>query len=185
MKGRRIGRFAALALLAGALIPSAGCAYLTNRVNDASDVLEVGVTVSDEAQFAAYGGITHGFMIGYSVLRCNLHGLANSQWGTHQVVDDSGGWGFLGEDVHEMASGGATIPTSGLPSYDTGILGLGFGRTAGLDRGLNSPAMFHFGWCGVMFNVKGAELVDFLLGCFTLDIMGDDTGERPVTAESD
>ena len=185
MKGRRIGRFAALALLAAALVPSAGCAYLTHRLNDASDVLEMGVTVSDEAQFAAYGGVTHGFMIGYSALRCKLHGLANSQWGAHEVVDDSWGYGFLGVDLHETASGGATLPQTGLPEYDTGILGLGFGRTAGLNRGLNSPAMLHFGWCGLMFNLKGAELVDFLLGCFTLDIMNDDTGERPVIRETE
>jgi len=185
MKRRDIGRVAALVLLAGVLIPSAGCAYLTHRWQDCTDVLEIGVTESDEAQFAAYGGITHGLMIGQSDLRCKLHGLANSQWGTHQVVDDSWGWGFLGEDMHEVASGGATLPESDLPMYDTGILGLGFGRTAGLRRGLNSPLMGHFGWSGLMVNVKGAELVDCLLGVFTVDFLNDDTGERPVVPAED
>ncbi len=181
-----IGRLAALTVLAGAFIPLAGCAYWTHRMNDASDVIEIGITQSDEAQFALYGGITHALMIGQTDLNCKLHGLANSRWGVHRLVDDSWGWGFLGEDVHEVASGGATIPPrEDLPSYDTGILGLGFGRTAGLKRGLNSPFMAHFGWSGLYLNLKGPELADSFLGWFGLDIMNDDTGERPVVREED
>ena len=180
MTRRSAGRIVALALLGLGLTVSAGCnTFWTNRRLDAQDVFEIGVTQSDESQFALYLGVTHGFMIGQTSLRGKLHGLANGVWGTHEIVDDSWGWGFLGEDVHEVGTG-ISVPMSDLPKYDTGILGLGFGRTAGLKKGLNSPLMVHFGWGGVMSNLKGAELFDFIVGFFGADPLEDDTGQRPL-----
>lgn len=184
MRRTRVGRLAAVVLLGGTLAVSAGCgSYWTHRWQDTLDVMEFGVTQSDESQFALYFGTTHLFAIGQSSLRGTMYGLGNSQFGQHELVSDSWGWGFLGEDVYEVASGGATVPETDLAKYDTGILGLVFGRAAGLYKGLHSPFVLHLGWGGLMANLKGAEAVDWLLGWTTLDLMRDDTGTRPVLEE--
>ena len=184
MKAGGLVRLAAVALVAGALIPAAGCAYMRNRANDWNDICEFGTTSSSKTQFGMYATATHWWTLGYTTMNCKLSGFANDHWGTHRLIEDSWGWGFLGESTHVVASGDAVIPEENLPVYDTGILGLGYGRTAG-GPGMGNDLVFviHYGWGGWMCNTKGAELLDWCLGWWGLDTMDDDTDEpRPVNA---
>ncbi len=177
MKAGGLVRLAAVALVAGALIPAAGCAYMRNRVNDWNDMWEFGTTASPKTQFGMYVTATHWWTLGYTTMNCKLHGFANDHWGTHWLIEDSYGWGFLGESTHVVASGNAVIQEENLPVYDTGVLGLGFGRNAGgPDLGYDCILVIHYGWGGFMTNFKAAQGFDWCVGWFGFDPMGDDTG---------
>ncbi len=170
-------------LLVGVLAPTAGCAskYWRDRYNDFKDQWELGVTSSDNGQFGIYGGLLHFITLGGTSLDCDLHGLANSQWGSHKYYDKSWATLFVGEDSHVVTSGGVPLPPSEeIMKYDTGFLGLPFGQPGDAQTALTSPFMIHLGYGGIVWNTKFVEVLDFVLGWTTLDIMKDDTGTRPV-----
>jgi hypothetical protein len=174
-----------IALLAG------GCAYLQNRGNDASDCIELGVTISGKPGFMVFNDCYSILPIGYSrVEDAKLLGWGNRQIGLLDFEHNS--WGVvlagsykqaLGEfdarDPH-LVSRHADDPTT-WGRFDMGIVSLALRRNGWRPF----PAFFecdkgvHLGWVGLHLKYRWLDLVDFALGFTTLDIMGDDIAGLP------
>jgi hypothetical protein len=166
-------RKVACLLVITAGLSGTGCTYLHNRGNDAADLIDVGVTVSDQPQFAFYMGFLNILSLGYSNVDGTLYGLAERHAGANEMRQNAGGvllWGSeqLGYRDFDPADAGSPEP------YKVGVIGLieGPGPTDG--HVVNCPKLCHIGWIGLTLNCKFGELADFLLGWTTLDVMGDD-----------
>jgi hypothetical protein len=172
-----------------------GCAspYLKNRGNDLADVFDVGITVSSgKPQFRLE---FQPFLvpIGYSDVHGKLIGLGSRHWGVNDF--ESKGWGavLIGEDVYgtgpfdprdpRQFAGDPENAPEARPSYDIGLIPLMkddsellWTKYAECNKGI------HLGWIGIHIPCRPLDLVDFVLGFTTLDIMHDDTAKKAVAA---
>lgn len=162
--------FCALMALA---LASAGCTYLGDRGRDAADFLDFGVTVSKEPQFSLYAGFLSVVPLGYSNVDGTMYGLSDRQFGGAAMRHNARGILLWGEEQLGYRDFDPLGPQSPEP-WRVGVLGLSQGPGPRNGQVVNCPKLLHLGWAGVALNCKFGELVDFLLGWFTVDIMGDD-----------
>jgi hypothetical protein len=177
--------FLAIALLGN------GCAYMRARGNDALDIFDIGVTVSPHAQpdFAAYAGFINEFNLGYAKVDGTFYGLHNRQFGALDYENHSWGalvWGtskhgagaFNPNDPHQARRDQRELTER--PEFGVGIV-----RNIYADKPLPFPQYFqcdkmlHLGWVGLVLNCRIGDVVDFILGWTTLDIMQDDQPIAP------
>jgi hypothetical protein len=160
-------------LVAVVLCSNTGCTYLINRGNDAADIFDVGITVSKEPQFGLYAGVLNLLTIGYSNFDGTLYGLGNRNFGAVTAREKAGGLLVRGHEQFGYEDFEVVDPESPLP-WRVGFIGLIEGPRPPAGQIVNCPKILHLGWIGVSLNCKFGQLLDFVLGWTTIDIMGDD-----------
>ena len=167
-------------------VVGSGCAYLQNRANDLMDPVQVGITVTDK--LAPDAGLFIDFFslvpTGFSSVDGKVLGIGNRQIGWLEYRDHSWGvvvwgsekWGtgkFNPKDPHQARPNQAN--ETDWPVFYDGVVRL--------MRGENPPPLLqffmcdrilHVGWLGIHARLSPLDVVDFLLGWTTLDLMGDD-----------
>lgn len=186
-----VGRVWTLALLiASTVFFSSGCAYFKNRGNDAMDFLDVGVTVSDswKPSFRCYFDMFVVTPIGFAATDCNFYGLSHRRFGKMDIRDHSWGVLLLGKERRGIGEFDASNPyharqdqsdLTDWPTYKVGVVGL----IAKPDpppwrQFFEGKRGLHLGWVGIDLTCRINEMVDFLLGWTSLDIMSDDEYDR-------
>jgi hypothetical protein len=163
-----------LLALVAAVSMSQGCRYAQHRLEDALEIVDIGLTFSDEPQVGLYWNSLDLLVFGYSNVDGYFAGWGGGQIGITRhynncygliVGHEEIGWGEFDKDDPETLyvrySGLAGLPsmaTGGSPNY--------------------TPACVHFfphiGYVGLVWNARWMEMVDFVLGWTTIDISGDD-----------
>ena len=170
-------RWVAAAVVAVVLVCSAGCGYLQRRGNDALDIFDVGVTVSNHARpdFALFVSFWNIFPLGYAHVDGKLIGIGNGQVGVLDFVH-RGSWGVLlwGAEEHAVAEDVMTPP--GPQHHAQGALRLALGAEDMPPRHqyFDCDRTFHLGWIGLHLRIKLDDLADFVVGWTGPDIMKDD-----------
>ena len=176
---------AALALLFLLLIGSSGCAYMQHRGEDALDILDVGITISNHARpdFALFVNFWNILPLGYAHVDGKLIGIGNGQAGVLDFAHRDS-WGVLlwGAEERSVADDVTTPP--GPQRYAQGALRLALGaeNTPPAHQYFDCDRTLHLGWIGIHLRIKLDDLADFILGWTTLDIMHDDGLPRGLPA---
>ena len=174
-------------VLTAYLSQGCGSAYMRNRLNDALDLVDLGITVTPRAepQFALFLDFFSFLPLGYADVNGKILGLGNRHLGWSDFEIQAWGvlaWGqmkygtgkFNPADPHQ-----ARINQQGLTErqkYDVGFIGSFAGKNPPpelwfMDCG---PRIIHLGWIGITETSRYADLIDFILGWTTLDILRDD-----------
>jgi len=170
-----------------AVLGSTGCTYLRNRANDASDVFEIGLTVTPRVRptFALTWNPFNVLPFGYANAELTYLGWSDRQAGCMDIDFHSWGllvWGSqrLGIGLPAPDEGGEPAPlgwsvTEPGHTYTVGLLGAPLGGNAPPGRTFGEcPKLLHLGWIGLYANCSVIDFADFILGFTTLDIGHDD-----------
>jgi len=192
---RTIGATCVVAAIVIAVFAT-GCtkAYWRNRLNDAADMLEPGITISGKPGFMIFTDCLSLLPLGYSNVEGTKIGFGNRQFGMLYYEHKS--WGafllcgeyeqgvgrFNPEDPHQARADQKDAAT--WPTYEMGIVSLLInGNPKPLPAALECDKSIHLGWIGVSIKYRYADMIDFVLGFTTLDILGDDlVKEEPAPA---
>jgi len=186
-------RIGVVVLWAGLLC--SGCTYLSKRARDAADMFEVGITTSSKPQFAFHPlDYFNSFTLGYSRVEGTYWGIGERRIGKMPFKDENT-WGLLlwgndtlkigafnpkdphlarTEEMAKLQAEGKPLPTE-RPPYNKGLV-----RVLKED---NSPPPItymqcrrniHLGWIGLHASMRPLDMIDFILGWATLDVLGDD-----------
>lgn len=185
MNNRGTAARVGLAALVAVLLACTGCAYLRDRYNDATDMVDVGVTVSNRPSFACYLGFLNVLSLGYVDFDGTLLGLGNSEFGTLPARNHARGLLLWGEERLGYGAQFKPEDPETPPLWRVGVLGLIQGPVPSKEHTVNCPKILHLGWVGFMLNCKFGQWADFALGWTTLDIMNDDTGTRGAPAPAE
>ena len=166
--------------------------YLQDRGNDAKDMFEVGLTLSAKPGFAIFQDYFNYLPHGFSTVDGLFIGNGNRKLGISKFHDYS--WGVLvtGHErarlgkldpadhhqlsplyVEKLKADGKPLPTEN-PGWGTGACGVKPEGPAPWPSFISCRRNVHLGFIGVHASLHPADIVDFLLGWTTLDIMGDD-----------
>ena len=170
------------------MMASTGCTYLKNRGNDASDVFEIGLTVTPRCMpvFALYWNPFNMLPFGYA----NAHDLILLGWSDRQagaLTMYFHGWGAFAWGSQQLGIGRHDMPgADGEPeplgwsvtepghTYTTGFVGA-WGQNGPPGRTFGEcPKLLSLGWIGLYANCSFLDFADFILGWTTLDIGHDD-----------
>ena len=173
--------------LTAVLSQGCGSAYMRNRINDALDIVDIGITVTprQEPDFAIFLDFFNFLPLGYADVNGKILGLGNRQAGWNDYEMQA--WGVLAWGEKKLGTGKfnpldphqARINQRDLTArqkYDAGFIGSFAGKNPPpelwfMDCG---PRIIHLGWIGLMETSRWADLIDFILGWTTLDILRDD-----------
>jgi hypothetical protein len=170
-----------------AAVLSTSCTYMHNRGKDAMQMFDIGITVSPFSRpgLAVYGGVPGSIAVGGAyVPDAKLFGIGNNQAGWLDYEHRSYGlavWGssrqgagtFDANDVYQARDDQRDLTER--PRFNTGPV-----RSIVQDNAVPLPAWIecdkfvHVGYVGIVFNCRFLQILDFLAGWTTLDIMGDD-----------
>ena len=184
--------FARLLTVLTVCIMLSGCAtpYMQNRGNDLKDILDIGLTVSKQPQFSLYLDFFNIVPLGYSHVdtdKVTKIGITHRDIGVVPYANKSWGallWGeeyrgaeaFNPLDPHEARKDQADLTERS--SYKVGLVSLaGEGETPPTLQFLECERSLHLGWVGVHFLFRPVDLLDFVVGLTTVDILGDDLVE--------
>jgi len=167
-----------------------GCAYLSNRGRDALDIMDIGITFNNDLKprFGLYIDFFNILPLGYSNVEGKSFGIGNRQIGLLDFQHKSWGviaWGseqkgsgeFNPQDPHQARPDQAG--ESQRPRFNTGIV-----RMASEDNAppvlqfLECDRVLHLGWIGIHATMRPFDIIDFILGWTTLDIMKDDNIQK-------
>ncbi len=190
-----------------ALDLTTGCAHLKWRLDDFTEIADIGITVSKKPYFALYGDELSLVPAGYARVDGHFIGWGGGQVGitTHAVHS----WGFLLHGKEELGwhqsrgNGGVAKEAEAATAWRNreGFIEQGAGPTMVIDdtvrfltdrmfEGRNEPDhslsclhYIHFGWFGIVVNIRTLDILDFVLGWVgidfgRLDMGGDDGTER-------
>lgn len=172
----------------------AGCStpYMQNRANDAKDVFDGGLTFSAKPQFSLYADFFNITPIGYSHMETNKVtkvGITHRNIGIMPYQNNNWGallWGkkirgaepFNPLDPHEARSDQRDLTER--PAYNTGLVRMiSEGDVPPPLQFMECERSLHLGWIGINLGLRPVDLVDFILGWTTLDILHDDTVKAP------
>lgn len=177
-----LGLAVALAALLGCTDGRGGITgYLVNRYQDACDTIDLGMTVSARPQFAAYVCAASIVPAGYGRVEGEFLGIGRGQIGTVRYYEAS--WGVVLRGVETLGWGGKYDPrdVTTLSQQGVGLIGLvlGPGKARRPGAVLASVAYLHLGHVGGVASANSLEIVDFALGWFGIDLLGDDGQGRP------
>jgi len=163
-----------------------GCTYLKNRGNDAMDIIDIGITFNNEwkPDFGLYFDFFNVLPIGYANVDGKMIGWGNRNAGWLDYNERS--WGVIGWgsekrgcgefnplDPHQARPDQRTLAER--PDFNVGVV-----RMASEDNSPPVPQFFEcnkmifLGWIGIYNTCRPGDIIDFILGWTTLDIMGDD-----------
>lgn len=178
MKRGRFARGLAVLSLCATLWLSMGCTYLTNRYNDALQMVDVGISITDTPQIGLYWNSLDILTLGYASLDGWFVGWGGNQIGCTRMHVRCWGFGYAYEeigwgdyDVDDPKT--LYITNGGLPGY---LLI----PVPGIPQKIPaySPACVHFfphiAYVGLVWNARWFEILDFLVGFTTIDLAGDD-----------
>jgi len=183
-------------LVCGAALVAAymatGCAYMRNRGHDAMDIIDVGIDLPKSAkpQFGLYLNFFNVVPIGYASVDSKQIGMGNRQagWLDHEqefwgaVIWGKGKVGngqFDPLDPHQVRPDQAGIAER--QSYNAGIPRMiAEGNPPPPLQFMDCDKGFYLGYIGFHANCRPFDVIDFILGWTTLDIMGDDKPLTPV-----
>jgi hypothetical protein len=175
-----------LILVAFLVVLTNGCAYFKHRGNDALDFIDLGVTVN-QTWWPAFGVYFDPFSLmplGYSNVDAKFIGMSHRQVGAIDYTNHAWGAIVWGRERRGIGPFNPNNPYHARPDqrdltqrpvFDVGPVGL-----AAAD---NPPPWLHYfefnrgihvGWVGVDTTCRISEMLDFILGWTTLDIIGDD-----------
>ena len=178
---------AACVLLSGCSTP-----YMKNRGNDLADIFDIGITVNGGAPQFRLDFEPFFLTAGYSDLHCKLIGLGGRKFGINDF--ESKGWGAIltGKGVYGTGPFDPTDPRQYAdpshpenapkerPSYDMGLIPLATDGNTLWTKYAECNKGIHLGWIGIHLPCRPLDLIDFVLGFTTLDIMHDDmAGKEP------
>lgn len=163
-----------LLALASAFLACAGCgAYWRNRAADAHDIIDIGLSFSRRPQFALYGNFQTLTPIGYGHVDGWFFGNAGGTWGWMKYHHRGLGLLLWGEEEQAYGEHDPDDPAS-VNFRREGIIGLLQGPRPDRKEIITCPHIIHLGWIGVVGTGRWLDLLDFILGWTTLDIMDDD-----------
>jgi len=180
-------------LLTVLLCLTQGCAYLQNRVNDAVEVIDIGVTVSDSpclSGFVIFPPI-HLTLVGIGMVDGWFTGLGGGRLQAFcPYYQNSIGLGVWGEETVSFGKSAKDLPLNNEEElrkqatfYRSGLFGLMQGPLPTEDYWISCPHYVHIGFVGAVFSPRYSEIADFFLGWLLIDINGDDVaGETPAVA---
>ncbi|HPD17645.1 MAG TPA: hypothetical protein PLE19_22120 [Planctomycetota bacterium] len=161
------------ALAFGLLILSQGCTYLQHRAEDAVDMLDVGLTWSNEPGFALYSNTPILLPIGWSCVDGYVAGIGGGVAGMTSHYHHCTGLLLWGEEEtawHQYdVRKPATLNHQGVGPL-AALIGP-YGNAAYVPAWTN---YLHLGYVGVLFNMRYMDFIDFLLGWFGADLAQDD-----------
>jgi hypothetical protein len=163
-----------------------GCAYMRDRGNDALDIFDIGFTVTDkcEPDFALYADLPGRTPIGGACVEGKLFGIGDRQIGYMKYRNSSWGaiaWGsefqgcgdFNANDTYQAREDQRNLKER--PRFNTGFVNMiQNDNTPPLLPFFTCDKIIHIGYIGFLANCRPVELVDFILGWTTLDIVCDD-----------
>jgi len=185
-----------LVLGLGVLALSTGCGYLENRGNDALDMIELGLTLSKRPYFALHQDYFNLLPHGYSRVRGAYVGLGARQFGVLDFDDETWGalvWGSkhlqIGElnprdphqvwlsDMRKLKAAGKPLPVR-TQRYNDGVVRMvREGHPPPWPTFVSCRRNLHLGWVGLFASMHPVEIIDFIVGWTSLDIVGDDLAE--------
>jgi len=185
MKNRLMSVLVSASLVV-ALVLATGCGYMRNRGNDALDIFDIGITVTDKwcPDFAAYIDFFGRTPVGGACVDGKLLGIGNRHAGWLHYESKS--WGAIAWGSEKYGSGEFNPLDNYQAREDQRNLTsrprwhTGFARMIAQDDAPPPIQFFacdkgiHIGYIGVLANCRPLELIDFVLGWTTLDILGDD-----------
>ncbi|MDH3346283.1 MAG: hypothetical protein OEL75_03785 [Kiritimatiellaceae bacterium] len=159
---------------------------MKNRGNDLADIFDIGITVNGGAPQFRLEFQPFLFPIGYSNLDGKLIGFGNRKWGVNEF--ESKGWGALltGEGKYGTGPFNPCDPRQyepiddpenapeERPSYAMGLIPVMQDGNDLWAKNIECNKGIHLGWIGIHLPCRPLDLVDFVLGFTTLDIMKDD-----------
>lgn len=166
-----------------------GCAnYFQNRISDAGEIIDLGVTVSKKPQFSAFVIFPpiHLTLIGVGEVDGWFAGLGGGKpRGFSPYFQRSIGLLLIGEELVSFDKGWdeiSALDENGLREqatfYRSGVFGLMEGPLPPEDYWVSCPHYLHLGWFGFVLSPRYNEALDFVLGFTTLDISGDDVAGK-------
>jgi len=174
MDGQTLRTRVALAgLLLVSLAPLQGCSYLRYRVDDAAEILDIGVTFTKTPQFAAYTNCPIILPVGYGKVDGYFVGIADGKAGLMKHHQKSVGLLFWGREEVSWEDFDAKEADT-LSVQGVGMMGLAQGEERTEPYKPACMHYLHIGWFGVVGNIRWLEIPDFLLGIFGLDPLHDD-----------
>lgn len=147
--------------------------YWLDRGKDLLDVVDLGISFSEEPRFALYANELSLLPLGCGAVDGYVLGIGGGNFGWMRFSSASAGalvWGYEGFgyggfDRSNLAGGNAQ--GVGIAGLITGPLGRPGGQ-------LSSVHQLHFTWIGAIANANFLQAVDLVLGLVGLDICGDD-----------
>ncbi len=186
MMHMRIRQLAMVAGLVASGILSQGCAYMHARGRDAKDMLDIGITVTPRLKpdFALYFDFFNVLPLGYGRIDGINLGLGNGQigaldftyhnWGVLAVGAERKGSGQFNPDDPRQARPDQADLTE-RPRFDVGFVNAFKGEEPPPKmQFLECDRALHLGWIGIHATIRPVDIIDFILGWTTLDIVGDD-----------
>ena len=163
-----------------------GCTYFRARGRDALDMMDIGFTVTDKwsPDFSIYADFFQITPLGFTSIDGKVLGIGNRQiglldyenksWGVLLWGSDWKGSGIFNPKDPRQARGDQRDATE-RPRFNTGIVRmLAQGNRPPTPTFIECDRGIHLGWIGFHFSVRPGDILDFILGWTTLDIMGDD-----------
>lgn len=169
-------------ILAGLLMGTQSCTYLSNRGHDAMDMMDLGLTVSKDPHFAFYYDFIPVLPIGYGKVEGTFAGLGGGQFtgGTPHYEESLGLilWGEeklnFGISPEELDAMSESERNDALNVQRSGLIGMAQGPFPGTDYLISCPHYLHLGWIGGVLSPRYLQMADFVVGWTTLDICSDD-----------
>jgi len=163
------------------ILACTGCSYFRDRGRDARDIADIGITVSEKPGVGAYFGFCTLTTAGFAHVDGTLLGNVGRRYaGAIPMRYHNAGLLVWGEE--RMGYDGDYKPDDAdTPRlYRTGPLGLATGPEPEVWKDVSCPKFVHVGFVGFSFTCRVQELLDFVLGWTTLDLMADDVADAPV-----
>jgi hypothetical protein len=188
-------RLLMLAALLAVMFSASGCVsvghYFEHRYRDFTRMIDLGITVSKKPQLGLYWNSLDLFTVGYSNVDGYFIGWGGGQLGVTRMYnhcwafvygEETIGWGpLLDTDRREEAIVRRRSNVLGILSSVVGVDPTGDHYGNGPDY---TPACVHFvphlGYIGIAWNARYAEIAQFAVGWFGLDITGHDGDRYPV-----
>jgi hypothetical protein len=178
--------------LSGAVPRLTGRSYPQDRLGDARDTLDVGVTVSSRPGSSFCADFLNVAPLGYAQVDGYTIGMGGGHTGYMPMRQRAAGVLLRDSEKSAHEEFDSQDPENP-PSSPVGSFGLMEGPRRCNGHIVSCPELLHLGWIGLTLNCKFAGIANFILGWTTCDLMGDDpagkaakggTAPPPETARS-
>jgi len=155
-----------------------GCTYLGNRGHDATQMFDLGFTITRKPRFGIYADDPLVAPIGYSKLDGYYVGLGGGRFGITEHHQDNEGLILWGREKATWGSGQDKTEEDD----EVGVVALAKSVASGkLSYKPACKHYLHLGWVGLAANANYYEMLDFLAGWVGLDPCKDDHREPAPT----
>ncbi len=179
MKRKKIVNIILLFLL---VISFQGCTYMNNRLNDAQDMIDIGITFSKKPGFAVFYDFVPVIPVGFGYVDGYYVGIGGGKLNWFDPhFQKSYGLGLWGQEevtfaksLEEAKKLDEKERNKVMDFQRTGLIGMVQGPFPGPNYLISCPHYIHLGWIGLVGTPRYLQMLDFVLGWTTLDICFDD-----------